>query len=72
MSLSNMAGNASESDNVPQKTTGDRYRINVSRTSTGKYGWDCTVECVGQTAQETFEKSNALVKMLEAKYPNYS
>lgn len=46
-----------------------RIRINVSQTSTGKKGFDCTVEGVGYEMEEVLEKSDALVAQLEARYP---
>ena len=46
-----------------------RYRVNVSKTSTGKKSWDCTVDGEGYSEAEVLERSDALVKQLEARYP---
>ena len=46
-----------------------RYRVNVSQTSTGKKSWDCTVDGEGYSEAEVLERSDALVKQLEARYP---
>lgn len=46
-----------------------RYRVNISQTSTGKKGFDCTVEIDGGTEEEILEKSDSLVKKLELRYP---
>lgn len=61
-----------------------RHRINVSKTSTGKYAWDCTVELGAEVtgaevmidskaAQiDTLKLSDALVAALEERYPTES
>ena len=46
-----------------------RYRVNVSQTSTGKKGFDCTVEGENYEMQEILVKSDELVKELEKRYP---
>ena len=46
-----------------------RYRVNVSQTSTGKKGFDCTVEGTGYEMTEILSKSDELVKALESRYP---
>ena len=46
-----------------------RHRVNVSQTSTGKKGFDCTVEGTGYTREEILNESDKLVKELEKRYP---
>ena len=61
-----------------------RTRISVSKTSTGKYSWDCTVEVSGETANDIgwdsqnegeaqrkvgLYLSDALVAELQKRYP---
>lgn len=46
-----------------------RYRVNVSQTSTGKKGFDCTVDGLGYEMNEVLTKSDELVKELEKRYP---
>ena len=46
-----------------------RYRVNVSKTSTNKFSWDCTVDGEGYSEAEVLERSDALVKQLEGRYP---
>lgn len=50
-----------------------RYRVNVSRTSTGKYSFDCTVEASGDsetpiTMGEVLNQSDRLVEALNGRY----
>lgn len=54
---------------MEQLNTSLRYRISVSTTSKGVKSFDCTVEGEGYTMQQILEKSAALVKELEARYP---
>ena len=46
-----------------------RYRINVSQTSTGKKGWECTVDGEGYLQDDLLRFSDALVERLEKRYP---
>lgn len=46
-----------------------RIRVNVSQTSTGKKGFECTTEGTGYTEAEILEKSDSLVHQLESRYP---
>ena len=46
-----------------------RYRVNVSTSVKGIKTFDCTVDGEGYTMEEILEKSGALVKKLEEKYP---
>ena len=45
-----------------------RYRVNISKTSTGKMSWDTTVDAEGYLMDEVLAKSDALVKSLEERY----
>ncbi len=45
-----------------------RYRANVSMTSTGKMGFDCTVESDGMTMQEVLAESDKFVAELKKRY----
>ena len=46
-----------------------RYRINISTSVKGVKTWDCTVDGDNYTQEEILERSDALVKALEARYP---
>lgn len=48
-----------------------RYRINRSQTSTGKRGYECTVELEGEsvTRDEALDESDMLVAELDLRYP---
>ena len=46
-----------------------RYRVNVTQTSTGKKGFDCTVDAEGYLMIEVLAKSDRLVEELEKRYP---
>ncbi len=48
---------------------GLRYRVNVSTSVKGIKTWDCTVEGENYSMMEILEKSDALVGMLEKRYP---
>ncbi len=54
---------------MPEIERSKRYRVNVSRTSTNKISWDCTVELVGYTEAETLVESDYLVAELNRRYP---
>ena len=45
-----------------------RYRCNVSQTSTGKMGFDCTVESDGLTMSEILAESDKFVAELKSRY----
>lgn len=45
-----------------------RYRANVSMTSTGKMGFDCTVESDGLTMEAILVESDRLVAELKRRY----
>lgn len=49
--------------------TGKRYRINISRGMKGNISFDCTVELVNGTMEETLAESDRLVKALDERYP---
>ena len=46
-----------------------RYRVNITQTSTGKKGFDCTVDGENYTMEEVLAESDKLVKELESRYP---
>ena len=46
-----------------------RYRINVSRTSTGRISWDTTVDMEGFKMGEVLWESDRLVEELNKRYP---
>lgn len=53
----------------------DRYRVNVSRTATGKYTWDCTVEHLVEAEDydsigHLLSESDRLVSELQSRYPD--
>ena len=48
--------------------TAPRYRVNVSRTSTGKWSWDCTVESQHHDQAWVLAESDKLVKELSVRY----
>lgn len=48
---------------------GLRYRVNVSTSVKGVKTWDCTTEGEGFDMAEVLERSDALVKELERRYP---
>lgn len=54
---------------MPENRTSLRYRVNVSQTSTGKKSWEATVDGEGFTQDEILDRSDALVKQLESRYP---
>lgn len=45
-----------------------RYRCNVSQTSTGKMGFDCTVESDGLSMAEILLESDKMVAELKTRY----
>jgi len=45
-----------------------RYRANVSQTSTGKMGFECTVEVIGLSMAEVLAESDKFVAELKARY----
>ncbi len=47
-----------------------RYRVNVSQTSTGKKGFECTVDGEGYSQDEILMMSDNLVLALESRYPS--
>ena len=46
-----------------------RYRVNVSQTSTGKKGFEVTVDGLNYSQEEILERSDAVVAELERRYP---
>jgi len=46
-----------------------RYRIQVGTSVKGVKTWDCTVDGEGFTMEEVLDRSDALVKELETRYP---
>lgn len=46
-----------------------RYRINVSTSVKGVKTWDCTVDMLGFTMEETLIESDKLVVELDKRYP---
>jgi len=43
--------------------------VNVSKTTTGKYSWDTTVEGEGWTKEAILKRSDEIVAELEKRYP---
>jgi hypothetical protein len=46
-----------------------RYRVNVSRTATGKTSYDCTVEMENLPMDLVLQESDELVAKLDKRYP---
>lgn len=46
-----------------------RYRVNVSISAKGQKTWDCTVDGLNLTTEETLARSDELVAELEKRYP---
>ena len=51
---------------MPEKNV--RYRANVSQTSTGKMGFDCTVEMENGTMEDVLAESDKFVAELKKRY----
>ena len=46
-----------------------RYRVNVSTSVKGVRTWETTVDCTGVSMDEVLADSDALVALLDERYP---
>lgn len=52
-----------------EETVTKRYRVNVETSVKGVKKYECTVEMTGASMLEVVAESDALVKMLDLRYP---
>ena len=54
---------------MTEVTVSKRYRVNITRSMTGKYSWECTVDIEGGTMLEVLQDSDLLCAELDTRYP---